>query len=74
MKTPILNRLVDRTKEQVEMAALAGDLDNLVAECEALTRANCGWQQYYLGKIIVDYARYLKALREAALHDGEGTG
>ena len=63
MKTPILSKLVERTKEQVEMLALVGELDDFIAECEAITSTNCGWQQYYLGKITVDYARYLRAIQ-----------
>ena len=64
MKTPILDKLVDRTKEQVEMLALKGDLDELIKECEAVTTTNCGWQQYRMSDIVVDYARYLRALRD----------
>ena len=35
MITPILDKLVDRTKEQVEILALKGELDGLIDECEA---------------------------------------
>ena len=64
MRTPILDKLVDRTKEQVEILALKGELDGLIDECEALTTTNCGWQQYRMSDIVVDYARYLRALRD----------
>lgn len=71
MKTPILDRLVERTKEQVEMITLRGDLDDFIAECDSLTGANCGWQQYHIGMVTKDYAKYLRAIREAA-QAGEG--
>ena len=64
MRTPILDKLVDRTKEQVEILALKGELDGLIDECEALTTTNCGWQQYRMSDIVVDYARYSRALRD----------
>lgn len=65
MKTPILESLVERTKEQVEIIALRGELDAFVAECDALTSTNCGWQAFYMAKITKDYAKYLMALQEA---------
>ena len=51
MITPILDKLVDRTKEQVEILALKGELDGLIDECEALTTTNCGWQQYRMSRL-----------------------
>lgn len=66
MKTPILDKLVDRTKEQVEIIAMLGELDAFIAECDALTSTNCGWQQFNMAKITRDYAKYLRALQEVS--------
>jgi hypothetical protein len=65
MKTPVLDKLVERTLEQVELIALRGDLDDFIKECDALTTTNCGWQQFYIAKTTKDYAKYLKAIQEA---------
>ena len=35
MKTPILDKMVERAKEQVEILVLKGGLDELIKECEA---------------------------------------
>lgn len=64
MRTPILNKLVDRTKEQVEILAIKGELDGLIKECEAVTTTICGWQEYCMSDIVIDYAMYLRALRD----------
>lgn len=65
MKTPNLSTIVDRSKEQVEIMALKGDLDLLIKECESLTQTNCGWQEYHMSLIVKEYAKYLKAIQEA---------
>lgn len=43
MRTPILDKFVDRMKEQVEILAIKGEIDELIDECDAVTRTNCGW-------------------------------
>lgn len=65
MKTPILNTLVDRMIEQVEIIALRGELEAFIAECDALTTTNCGWQPFHVAKITKDYAKYLLAIQQA---------
>lgn len=64
MKTPMLNEMLSRLKEQVEIAALKDELDKLIDECDAVTRTNCGWQQYRINQVIIDYAKYLQSIRD----------
>jgi len=64
MRTPILDKFVDRMKEQVEILAIKGEIDELIDECDAVTRTNCGWQQYRVSDIVVGYARHLRALMD----------
>lgn len=64
MKTPMLNEMLSRLKEQVEIAALKGVLDDLIDECDALTTTNCGWQQYRINQVIINYAKYLQSIRD----------
>lgn len=70
MKTPNLDKMVDCMKEQVEIYEIKGQLDELISECEAVSPTNCGWQEYSVAHIIVDYARYLRACRSNMEQEG----
>ena len=64
MRTPLLDNMADRLREQVELIAMKGDLDAFIAECDALTTTNCGWRQYKIGQLTKDYAKYLRRIKE----------
>lgn len=66
MKTPMIGRVLGSATKEVENICEEGKIEKLIKECESVSVTNCGWQEYGLAPLIVEYAKYLRDMKEAA--------